>query len=264
MQTVVKARFLSAATIATIAMGVSGVLQAKDAIDPGDSDSRWVVGLGSYAASSLYAGEESESDGNFRLEYRGNRFFAKNNSLNFRLKSFDNFSVGLTLTGQGGLLTDEDEYRDNARLAGLRERDEFSEAGLYLYHTTPLGRFKLHLLDEISDEYDGQSASLSYTFDLKAGDWNINPYAGFGWMSHEKVNHLYGVSAAEATASRAAYNPDSALNYFTGVRARYEIDKHWDLNLNTGAAWFDSAVSDSPIVDDETVIFGALSVNYNF
>ncbi|MBL4581660.1 MAG: MipA/OmpV family protein [Gammaproteobacteria bacterium] len=161
-------------------------------------------------------------------------------------------------------LSDASEYRNNEILSGLIERDSTIEGGFYLNHTTDLGRLNFTLLTDLGNEHDGESASLRYTFDLSAGGWNINPFLGVNWLSSNKVNHRFGVSAAEANAFRSAYDADSAINASTGIRARYDINEHWDINLETGVSYLDSSIKDSSIVDGDNGYYAAISFNYNF
>ena len=106
--------------------------------------------------------------------------------------------------------------------------------------------------------------TAKYTFNLKAGNWFINPTVGLEWLSNEVVDHHFGVSAPEANTMRAAYSGSNAINLFAGVRARYEINDHWDFSASTGVNWLDSTISDSSVVDANHGYNGAISVNYNF
>ena len=237
---------------------------ASDAIDPGDRDVRWVLGGGGVVYNNAYRGED-QSGGLFpNIRYNGDRFFIKNATFNVALGQFGAFSTGLTLSPDRGFLSDEDDYRDNTQLAGLQERDATIEGGFYVNHTTALGRANLRVLSDLGHEHDGETATLSYIFDLKAGSWHINPVVGLHWMSDQKTNHYYGVSLSESNAQRSAYTSGSALNAFFALRTRYEFSTHWDIGIEAGVTRLDSGISESPIVDEEYSTHGAISVSYNF
>jgi hypothetical protein len=138
------------------------------------------------------------------------------------------------------------------------------EGGFYVNHTTDLGRFRFSLLTDMGSEHDGQRATASYTFDLHAGNWNINPSIGAQWMSSGIVDHYYGVSSIESTTTRAAYKGSSAVNLFAGVRAKYEISDRWDFNASTGFTRLNDNITSSSIVDDDYGYHGNLSMNYKF
>lgn len=237
---------------------------ASDAIGPGDSDSTWVVGASVLSANNIYAGEDSETFVLPRVSYKGESFFLKNGTLNYSIFQRNNFSGGLLAGVDGTFLQDSSEYRNNEELAGLNERENTLEGGFYLNHTTELGRLKFTLATDLGNEHDGESASLSYTFDLSAGNWSINPRVGVNWQSSDKVDYYFGVSAAEVNVYRTAYKADSAFNASAGIRARYDITEHWDVNLETGVSFLDSSIKNSTIVDDGNGYYAGVSINYNF
>lgn len=237
---------------------------ANDAIGPGDSDSKWVVGANIGVINNPYVGGSAEEFVSPTIRYNGDRFFIKDESLNFHLAKSHGFSGGLTVALDAGFLVDNEFYDDNESLDGIRERDFAIMGGAYLNHDSALGRLTLSTLSDISNEHDGQVASLQYTFDLKAGDWNINPVVGVQWSSDEYVNHHAGVSADEATASRSQYKGESTVSTFAGVRARYEMTEKWDINLETGAVKLGSGFTDSSIIDDDMIYQASVGFNYNF
>lgn len=237
---------------------------AKDAFAPGDSDSRWVVGGTALSINNIYAGEDNIGVIVPNFAYRGDNFFVKNGSLNLTLLEKGKLSFGATAGIDASFLSKRSRYEDNSKLAGLKERDATVEGGFYINHTTNLGRLKFKVLSDLGDKHNGQTASLSYTFDFKQGNWNINPVLGMNWISDKKTNHLYGVSQEEATSSRNAYQADSALNLFAGIRGRYEFTDHWDMSIHTGVTRLDSSIRKSSIVDEDYTYHAAVSVNYNF
>lgn len=236
----------------------------KDAIGPGDSDTRWILSANVGSFNNIYAGEDSAEYLLPALEYNGDRFFVKDGAFSFSIGQQKKFTYGLTAALSSTFLAEESDYAGNSQLAGLTERDGTIEGGFYLNHTTDMGRFKLSLLSDLGGEHNGQRATASYTYDLKAGDWNINPSLGVQWMSEDIVNHQFGVSSAEATGTRAAYEGNSAFNFFAGVRARIDLSEHWDFSASTGFTALDNSITDSSIVDDDYRYYGNLSLGYKF
>jgi len=237
---------------------------ARDAVGPGDKDSRWIVGAGVNTSSNLYAGEDDDTSLYPNFRYNGERFFVKDGTLNLHVLQNGAFSYGFTLAPSGTLLSDESEYKDNDKLAGLMEREYTVEGGIYMNHTTDMGRLNLTLGTDLGNEHKGHTALASYTFDLRAGDWYINPRIGVAWMSEHKAQHFFGVSQVEATDSREAYNADSNFNVFAGVRGRYELTDKWDINLETGVVALGDGIKDSSIVDEDYIYNASVGVSYSF
>jgi len=253
----------------TIAAAASQMVQAadyRDAVGPGDKDAKWIVGATAFSSGNPYTGESAETLFIPGVRYNGEKFFfnGQNASVGYGIKQWGNFSAGVIASMNAYHLADESDYRDNAFLAGLKERDRTIDGGFYVNHTTDMGRLNMTVLTDLLGEHDGQSANLSYTMDFKAGDWSINPTVGVEWLSNNIVDHHFGVDASEATFFRAAYEGGPAINWNAGIRGRYDITDKWDLNLTTGVTRLDSSIRNSSIVDDDYVTHGSISVSYSF
>ncbi|MFT7111420.1 MAG: outer membrane protein [Porticoccaceae bacterium] len=237
---------------------------ASDAVGPGEKDSRWVVGGAIETGNNIYAGESDISSLTPHFRYNGERFFVKNGTFNVNVGKNGNFSYGLTVSPSGSFLSDDHEYRKNEKLAGLRERDYTVEGGFYVNHTTEAGRMSFSLTTDLGNEHDGETAHISYTFDLRAGDWYVNPVIGAQWVSSGKVDHFFGVSESESNESRQSYDGESTFNVFAGIRARYALTEKWDVNLAGGVVALGSGIKDSSIVDDDTANYASVGVSYSF
>lgn len=248
----------------TAAIAISSSSFASDSFAPGDTQSKWVVGGSLGVISNPLKGEDNIGLLLPKVEYRGERLFVRDGQLGFNLLEQSGFSTGLVLTGQTSFLYDDDEYDDNPVLAGLKEREGTIDAGLYLAHSSELGRLQFTVLEEVSGEHDGQTADLNYVFDLSYNNWRINPVIGATWNSSDSVNYFYGISQAETNANRAAYKGDSTVNPYAGIRGRYLIDKNWELDMQANYVHLGDGISDSSIVEDDHVASLTVGVNYNF
>ncbi|OUS32394.1 hypothetical protein A9Q99_00980 [Gammaproteobacteria bacterium 45_16_T64] len=239
--------------------------RVSDAIGPGDSKSKWVVGGTIGAIENPFLNEDSTEGFVIpNIEYRGERFFAKDGELGLTLLRNNGVSTGILLTGKGSFLSDDDNYDNNEKLAGIEERDPTLNAGFYVMHSSNIGRLKIAALDEITGEHAGMSFDAHYVFDIPLNRWNINPMIGVNWMSAQEVDHFFGVSESEATTDRTAYEGDAATNVYAGVRGRYEITNHWDLNLNAHYIKLGDGITDSSIIEKDEIFVSSIGVNYNF
>lgn len=257
-------KLLLNASLISAVSAVSMNVNASDAIGPGDSSSKWVLGLGAGVFNNPYSGEGTESVFGPNIRYNGERFFVKDGTVNLHLAKSNGFSGGLSVALNDSFLSDKDEFKGNEKLRGLSERDATALAGVYLNHDTDLGRLSFSALTDIGDKHDGHSLELNYTFDLKAGNWNINPELGAQWVSADYVDNFVGVSASEATSSRLEFRGASTVNTFAGIRARYEFTENLDIDLRTGVSKLGAGFKDSPIIDDDIVYHAAIGINYNY
>ncbi len=237
---------------------------ASDGLSPGDSQSKWIVSGYAVSLNNIYEGEDDMTLVLPNVEYRGERFFIKDGDLGVRLYSPGDVSLGVILTGRASFLNDNGEYKDNAKLAGLQERESSAEAGMYFIHNSNLGQLKVKLLDEISDKHNGQRADVNYVFDLSHNGWRINPSIGATWESKDMNNYYYGVSANEANAQRAQYTATSSTSVKTAINARYAMNDNWDLHLGAGYTLLGDGISDSSIVQDNEIVHAVMGATYNF
>ncbi|MBB1486816.1 MipA/OmpV family protein [Oceanospirillum sediminis] len=236
----------------------------SDGMKPGDSDSKWVLGGSVGTFNNPLAGEDTEYFVAPNIEYRGERFFLKDGQAGVSLYQQPAYSIGLLLTANGSLLADKDDYKDNVRLAGLKERDGTLDAGVYFIHRSDAGRLKMTLMDEITNEHSGMTADVNYVFDMKMEGWSVNPIVGATWLSSATVDHFFGVGESEVNEHRKAYQGDSALNLYAGVRGRYEVTENWDVTAEATYVHLGAGIKDSSIVEDDYVLVSSVGVNYNF
>jgi outer membrane scaffolding protein for murein synthesis (MipA/OmpV family) len=277
----VKKKLLTSALM-TIGLGFINVAFAEtpisDAYSPGESKSKWIVGANIALWDNPYINEGDDNDdevddgefdgaGGIRVEYRGERFFVDNDGLGLTLLRSNGFSSGIVLTGNAGYLTDEENFEDNDRLNGIEERDPTVDLGVYLIHNHKDGQFKLTVLQEVTNEHDGQTIDARYSYNFPVGKrWNVTPVFGLAWASDDTVNHFFGVSETESANANniAAYEGDSALNVYGGVNARFDITEHWDINFGLMGLAYGEGIKDSPLIEDDSTAFSHFGVSYNF
>lgn len=240
-------------------------VRVSDGIVPGDSNSKWVVGGSVGSIENPFVGEDSH-DGYLapNIEYRGEKLFVKGGELGYNLFRSNGFGVGVVLTGKPSYFADDENYDDNEKLEHIEERDGTLDAGFYFVHNSELGRLKVTVLEEITGEHSGQAFDAHYIFDFRFADWNINPAVGVAWASADAVDYFFGVRDDEVTEELAAYEGDSALNLYTGVRGRYELTDNWDLSLGAAYVKLGSGISDSSMIARDDMLITNIGVNYNF
>ena len=92
----------------------------------------------------------------------------------------------------------------------------------------------------------------------------VVPYVTAHWLDKKYVDYYYGVTAAEATAGRAAYAGKGGVNVDIGVRAMYRFDKHHSVLLNVGVTRLAKPIKASPIVGRSTTNQVIMGYMYSF
>ncbi len=257
----------------TIAVALSTSVFAKEQIIsdiwmPGDSNSKWVAGVHVGVVENPLIGEDSDAESYVTptFEYRGEKFFVGKGQLGYNLFRSEGLSVGVLLTGHGTLLSDDDFFDDNTKLVGVKERDATADAGLYLVHNSVAGQFRARALEEITGEHNGHSFDASYTFNMEAAGWRINPFVSAVYQSSDRVNHFYGVSEQEANSNSylTAYKADHALNMSVGVNTQYDFSENWQFSTGVQYTKLGTGIRDSSLVEDDKILSAHMGVAYNF
>lgn len=148
---------------------------------------------------------------------------------------------------------------DSVMLQGMKDRDASFNVGLKLSTRTPLGSFVLEGGYDVSDKHDGFEGSLMYTNQIPLGSSRLRfyPEVGIYYWSKRVSDYYFGVNLGEVlvgqglSQSASLYDLESTTNYFLGYRMEYPLTKKWGLTHSLRTTWYDSAIKDSPIVEDD-------------
>jgi outer membrane scaffolding protein for murein synthesis (MipA/OmpV family) len=133
--------------------------------------------------------------------------------------------------------------------AGLERRYQTLDAGFTGTYTGRFGSFTLDWVTDTLDKHNGQEVQLSYRYDFTRGAWSFSPFITWGLQNENLANYYFGVSAAEATAERPAYDVGEAQYFILGVNTSWQLTDSILLFGNIGFGGSDDAVANSPLVD---------------
>jgi outer membrane protein len=151
-------------------------------------------------------------------------------------------------------------------MTGMDTRAVGGDVGISTQHRWGEGTAYAELLTDASELSSGTELRLGYRYE---GWWNgrlrWRPYATVAFRDAKLNNYYYGVKPGEATAERPAYDPGSGVNLEFGVQAAYRLSDHWQLLGGISVLQLSSAIRNSPVVDDRTVLPTAtLGLMYGF
>ena len=84
----------------------------------------------------------------------------------------------------------------------------------------------------------------------------VNNSAGYN-------GYYYGVSESEAVPGLEPYDPGSSTNIRVGVSTGYAFNNRWLLSVSLNHEWLASEITNSPIVDKNSVWSGSIGIAYN-
>ena len=205
----------------------------------------WTIGGVGYSGSSTYQLGDTSSiliPGGIYMGtdvlFLGDRVFytfAREGPLSF-------FARGRVRLGN---LTPEDK----PQWAGLSERQAELEGGLGAVLVSPVGLWTARVSSDISGRSNGSEALLNWSAPIIGDRWLVMGGMGLTWRSGNLANYYYGgVSPAEATATRPAYDVGNTWSLTPSLVTTYRINPQWLLGGVLSYEAFSDAVRDSPLV----------------
>lgn len=156
------------------------------------------------------------------------------------------------------------EASDSPALAGMEERKGGLWAGAALRWRGGPGELGLEVSGDASGYSNGTQVKLSLGKDFRLGRLGLTPRLAVTWMDRKYVDFYYGVSAAEALATRPAYAGRATANTELGLRAGYGLAPNQIMFVDLGVTQLGQAIQDSPIVDTSTLGSARLGYLYRF
>lgn len=163
----------------------------------------------------------------------------------------DTFGVQLVPLGNGHLeavarFSTEGFKADRAPLTGLRNRANPTPLGLGTAQRLPGGMLFLYALHDPAS--GGALVEATFGTRLQVGPLKLYPQLGVEHRTRAYVDHLYGVSAAEAAATgRRAYAAPASTVPMSGLAASLPLGGAWSAEAQWRYLWLDSAIKASPL-----------------
>jgi MipA family protein len=216
---------------------------------PASPPSSWSLGLGVIYQQQVYRDADDTVLALPLVSYE-NRWVRVNvPSLDLKLLPAGPVDVALRLRYDGSGY----EADDSPALAGMEDRKSGLWAGAALRWRGGLGELGLEASGDASGTSKGAQAKLSLAKDFRLGRLGITPRLAVTWMDAKYVDFYYGVRAAEALATRAAYTGRATANTELGLRAGYGFTPTQIMFVDLSVTQLGQAIQDSPIVDVSTV-----------
>ena len=207
--------------------------------------------------NDVYIGGGREPDLVPLYLYEGKWLFAYGTSGGLHAFKNDHVSFDLILRYR----FDKLDPNDNEQLNGLNERDQTLEGGLSASWFGRFGELNAEYVWDAQNNHNGNEFDLSYRYPFQWGNFTFTPFASLIWQDEDLVNYYFGISEEEsANTGIDAYDAGSATNFAYGINTSYQLTDHIFMFANIGSMAFDTAIRNSPIVEEDfstAVYFGA-------
>jgi outer membrane scaffolding protein for murein synthesis (MipA/OmpV family) len=148
--------------------------------------------------------------------------------------------------------------------AGLEEREQSLDAGFELALRRKWGEVSLDWVTDTLDRHNGNEARFSYRYRIDSGPFQISPYINWAWQDADLTNYYFGVSEAEATPERPAYQPGESQWVSFGLNASWQVTDNISFFGNVAFAGTESSVLDSPLVEEDSLSTAFVGGTYQF
>ena len=177
-------------------------------------------------------------------------------------KKDDDFSWGLSLTLQPRPYGYE--ASDSQALEGMEKRKNTWEGGLALSMQKDTTFLEVMVLNDLLNNTNGWIIKAELGDEFKLANFTFYPSVLAIYQSSEYVSYYYGVKESETTLTRAAYNPGSGVDFALQTYVSYPLTKKLSTLLNFRADFLSKETTNSPIVQDNRIYSGLLSLIYRF
>ena len=240
-------------------------------------DARLIVGGGIGLISQPYVGaDDYRTVPEPLIIYQNERFEFIGRTLGWELWSND--TVQLTAIGEWRFFG-HDAGDDSPFLDGMAQRDGTAEAGLRAEFEHGRAQAALAAKADILSRHGGYELEARASYELST--WrplSVRPNGGVRYQSSSLADYYFGVDPEEALSRvctavvgggcvpifRPAYETGDAITPFVGLTARQSLSPKVAIVGGFDLNFLDDAVTDSPIVDEDTQLFAFGGLIYVF
>ena len=172
----------------------------------------------------------------------------------------DDYAWGFSLTTQPRTYGYEKD-----EINGMDERETTWEGGLAFSAKTDNAYIEIMALTDILDRYDSWILKTELGYDFKIGNFLLYPSLIVIYQSSDFLNYYYGVKQSETGSSGfSQYTPDDGFLLGAQTYIEYPFTDKLSALINIRADSLSQQVTDSPIVTEDYIYSGLVSLIYTF
>jgi len=218
------------------------------------------VGAGAVIRSEPYDGVDSKIYPIPLFGYEGKRLYLRGITGGYRLIQSKGWSIGPTVRPR----FEGYQAGDSSALRGMKDRNPTIDGGVELAWRMNWALISTVVVTDLLGAHDGHELELSYTARFSYAGFDVIPGAALRWRSSNLVDYYYGVKASEVKKGRLAYAPDETVSPLVRLALRRKMSERWGLLFATQYEWLDDKISDSPIVETDSILSVVLGATYSF
>lgn len=199
------------------------------------------LGAGVFAAQPVARGHDTQLTVMPYVYGEYGRWFGRVDTFGFKTLQLGNGHLELVAR-----FNTEGFKADRPPLTGLRNRSNPTPLGLGTAQSLPFGRLFVYAMHDPSS--GGALLEATFGTRVQVGPLKLYPLLGVEHRTAAWVDHLYGVSPAEAAATgRRAYAAPASTVGVTGLAASWPVAGRLSLEGQWRYHWLDDAITRSPL-----------------
>lgn len=227
------------------------------AATPALAEGTFTVGGFAAHSSGEYKGDDDWGIAPY-LSYDSEQFHVGLDGLAYHVMNNDQTTVSVALQSNFGLVFD----KDNKFFKGM-DRDADAMLGLSFSHDFDGFFVEGEASKDVSEAHGGVMATAAVGYEADLGFASLSLSGGATYTSKDYNQYYYGVTAKEARADRAQYNPDDAVMPFAEIGMTIPISERAAVIGSVNYTSMDD-LKDSPLLEDDHVTTTAIGIVYQF
>jgi outer membrane protein len=180
--------------------------------------------------------------------YRGDKLSVLGPFISYEIAQMGDLEFTLNASPRFQGFDESDSYI----FEGMEERKFSMDAGFGVKYQRNDWNINFAVKKDVLSRSKGTELTTSLGKAFRYGPVFVEPSLTLSYLDDNHVNYYYGVGLNETSVIRSAYQADSALNTAVGVSVATPIFFDGFTRLAITHTWFDSTISDSPLVEDSS------------
>jgi len=222
--------------------------------------SQFLYGVGASSSGQIYKGYSRQTMLLPLIGYKSENLTVFGPFINYKINTVNNFTFSLKLSPrfQGF------DQSDSAIFKGMKKRKSSLDAGFEINYKKEQWALNLSSIFDTLNRSNGYELKSVLSRKYRIGPVFIEPSLSASFLDKRLVNYYYGVSDDEVNSLRNAYNGQGSTNMAIGLGVSTPLFFGGFTRMNIQQLWFDSNITDSPLVDGKSTFSIQLFFTKNF
>lgn len=210
----------------------------------------FLYGLGLGINQEIYSGYDYRVIPLPIIGYRGDNFRVLGPFVSYDAFSFSEFELALQVAPRFQGFDESDSFI----FENMQERKFSMDAGLGLSYEKKDWKVGLSSMFDVLGRSNGYEAKANISRVFRKGPLFFEPSLSVSYLDSDHVDYYYGVKANETNEFTSKYLGKSALNTTFSLSLSTPIFLDGFTRIVVDYTWYDSAITNSPLVEDESNI----------